>query len=480
MKNTLRTFATAVFLNAGVAFAQNITLDNTFNPGIGPEGTVLTIAVQNDEKILIGGQFNKFNGGPNLSLRAVRLNNDGTLDSTFSPNGVLGTIYTILIQSDSKMLFVGGQRNAWPANNVGVIRLNQDGSLDSTFDMQGAGFNNSVIHGVIQPDGKIIVCGMFTQFNGNTTNRIARLNSNGTIDTTFNIGTGLNMEPRSMLLQADGKILVCGLFDRYNGIARKSILRLNADGSLDDTFDPGTTFTDDVRRMAIQSDGKIVVTGNLRQNFPIGVIRPLIARLNSNGTLDTSFNPGTGFSAQPGALYIQPDGKIIVAGDFVIYNSDSIRGICRLNSDGILDTTFNPGTGFQRASNPGLSFVNTMLVQPSGKILVGGGFETFNGIERKNIARLNAFAPTVSVKESMQKTNVLIYPNPAKDFIQIEGITQNAKYAIMDFAGKIIFEGNMQNVSETIDVSALANGIYFLQITENGNRIANQKMIIGR
>lgn len=480
MKNILRIFIAAAMVHAGVVSAQRITLDNTFNVGEGPDDRVLTIAAQSDEKILIGGQFNKFNNGPNLSIRLVRLNNDGSLDENFTTNGVIGQIYKILIQNDGKIICIGGQRNAWPFNNVGVVRLNQNGSLDSTFDMKGAGFNNSVIHGVLQPDGKIIVCGMFTQFNGNTQNRIARLNADGTLDATFNVGSGLNMEARTMALQADGKILVCGLFDRYNGIARKSIVSLNTDGSIDNTFDPGTAFTDDVREMAIQSDNKIIVTGNLKQNFPIGVIRPRIARLNSDGTLDATFNPGNGFDAQPAAMHIQSDGKIIVAGDFITYNSDTIRGICRLNANGTLDTTFNPGNGFQRSSNPGLSFVNSMLVQANGKILVGGTFETFDGISRKNIARLNGLASTVSVKETMQHTNLFIYPNPANDVIQIEGHPQHAQYAILDFAGKIVYEGNLHNNTETIDASIFANGMYVLQVTKNGNKIASKKIVIGR
>lgn len=473
-------FATAI-LNFG-AMAQNITLDNTFNPGVGPDGAVSAIAVQNDEKILIGGQFNKFNSGPNLSLRAVRLHPNGLLDTSFSAgsSNVLGTVYSILIQNDGKLLFVGAQRNAWPANNVGVVRLNPNGSLDTTFNMQGAGFNNSVIDGVLQPDGKLIVCGMFTQFNGNTLNRIARLNTNGTLDATFNIGTGLNMEPRTIALQADGKILVCGLFDRYNGIARKSIVRLNADGTLDDTFDPGTTFTDDVRKMAIQADGKIIVGGNLKQNFPFGVIRPRIARLNVNGTLDTSFNTGNGFNAQPNEFHIQSDGKIIVVGDFTAYHTDTVKGICRLNPDGSLDTTFNPGSGFYKTTNPGLSFVNTMLVQPTGKILVAGNFDGFSGNERKNIARLNGLGSTVFVKESTQNATIFIYPNPTSDFLLIEGDLQNTQYVVLDFLGRVVYENSLQNNLEKVDVSGFPSGMYFVKITQNGNNLASQKIIISR
>ena len=481
MKKYFLSLAALVLINV-VGISQNITLDSSFDPGVGPDGAVLAVAVQSDEKVFIGGLFNKFNGGSNLSLRAVRLNSNGTLDATFSTasSGVLGTVYSILIQNDGKILFVGAQRNAWPANNVGVIRLNQNGSLDSTFNMQGAGFNNSVLNGVLQPDGKLIVCGTFTQFNGNTQNRIARLNSDGTLDATFNPGTGFNMEARALALQADGKILVGGLFESFNGTTRNHIARLNADGSLDTTFDPGNTFTDDIRKIAIQADGKIIVGGSLKENFPIGVIRPRIARLNADGTLDSSFNPGNGFNQQPNAFHIQTDGKIIVAGDFTTYNTDTIKGICRLNTNGGLDTTFNPGTGFQAISNPGLSFVNAMAVQTNGKIVAAGNFDSYNGTGRTRVARLIGIPVQVSLNETTENQSIAFYPNPANNFLNLEGIPQNSNLKIVDITGKIVFESTLQNYFERIDVSTLNNGIYFIQVTNNGSIIAVEKIIIRR
>lgn len=481
MKKYLLSLAALVLINV-LGFTQNITLDSSFDPGVGPDGAVLAVAVQNDEKVYVGGLFDKFNGGSNLSLRAVRLNSNGTLDATFSTasSGVLGTVYSILIQNDGKIIFVGPQRNAWPSNNVGVIRLNQNGSLDSTFNMQGAGFNNSVLHGVLQPDGKLIVCGTFTQFNGNTQNRIARLNSDGTLDASFNPGTGFNLETRAVALQADGKILVGGLFTSFNGTTRNRIARLNADGSLDTTFDPGNFFTDDIRKIAIQADGKIIVGGNLKENFPIGVIRPRIARLNTNGTVDTTFDPGNGFDAQPNDFHIQTDGKIIVAGDFITYNTASIKGICRLNTNGGLDTTFNPGTGFQAISNPYLSFVNAMAVQTNGKIVTGGNYDSYNGTARNRVARLIGIPVQVSVNETKENNSILFYPNPANDLLNLEGIPQNANIYIVDFAGKIVIERTVQNYFERIDVSSLNSGIYFLHLVNNGNRITSEKIIIRR
>src|SRR5690606_36450331 len=152
--------------------------------------------------------------------------------------------------------------------------------------------NNSVLSTVIQADGKIIVGGDFTSFNGTIINRIARLNTDGTLDTDFNPGTGFNYGVRSTVIQVDGKIIVGGGFTSFNGTIINRIARLNTDGTLDTDFNPGTGFSSGVYSTALQVDGKIIVGGDFT-SFN-GVSRGRIARLNTDGTLDTDFNPGTG------------------------------------------------------------------------------------------------------------------------------------------------------------------------------------------
>ena len=209
-----------------------------------------------------------------------------------------------------------------------IIRLNTGGTIDNTFNI-GGGFNNSVASIILQPDNKILVGGIFTSYSGVTSNYIIRLNSNGTIDNTFNIGTGFDSYVQSIILQPDNKILVGGNFTSYNGVARNNIIRLNSDGSIDNTFNIGTGFNNFVWPMISQTDGKILVGGNFTSYN--GVTRNRIVRLNSDGTIDNAFNIGTGFTSDTlTTMILQPDGKILVGGSFTSYNSTTRNRITRL------------------------------------------------------------------------------------------------------------------------------------------------------
>jgi uncharacterized delta-60 repeat protein len=188
-------------------------------------------------------------------------------------------------------------------------------------------------------------------------------------------------------VQADGKILVGGGFSTLGGQSRNNIGRLNADGTPDTNFNPGAGGVGYlyVDSLAVQADGKILVGGNFSTLG--GQTRNRIGRLNADGTLDTSFNPGAGGFYPYVYVYslaVQADGKILVGGQFATLGGQSRNNIGRLNADGTLDTGFNPGAGGQ---------VLSLAVQADGKILVGGGFSTLGGQSRTNIGRLNNTAP---------------------------------------------------------------------------------------
>src|SRR5690606_5337296 len=217
-----------------------------------------------------------------------------------------------------------------------LVRLNSNGTLDTSFYVEPE-FNDYVQSVILQPDGKILVGGNFTTFNGTAQNRIARLNSDGTLDTSFNIGTGFNEWVRRITLQPDGKILVGGGFTAFNGTAQNSLVRLNSDGTLDTSFNLGGGFDNVVTPITLQPDGKILVGGSFT-TFN-GTAQNRIARLNSDGTLDTSFNIGTGFNSFVPSIALQPDGKILVGGNFTVFNGTTQNRITRLNSDGTLDTS---------------------------------------------------------------------------------------------------------------------------------------------
>ena len=152
----------------------------------------------------------------------------------------------------------------------------------------GTGANATITKLLLQPDGKIIVVGNFTSYNGTSINRIVRLNTDGSIDATFNVGAGANSQIYSAALQSDGKVLIGGTFGSYKGTARAKLARINTNGTIDAGFTVGTGPDSWTYAMAVQPDGKIIIVGNFSVYNGTTVNR--IARLTSTGSLDASFN----------------------------------------------------------------------------------------------------------------------------------------------------------------------------------------------
>ena len=379
-----------------VMFSLNTTAQNagdndpTFNPidvsfgdSEGANSYIYTSALQSDGKIIIGGTFSTYNGTARSKIS--RLNTDGSLDTTFnSGTGANSTVQTTAIQPDGKII-IGGyftSYNGLATNRI--ARLNIDGSLDATFNV-GTGANSGVFATTIQSDGKIIIGGYFTSYNGDTINRIARLNTDGSLDTSFDPGAGANNGVLTTALQPDGKIIIGGYFTSYNGIARKGIARLNDNASVDTTFNPGTGVngsTPVIYSTALQFDGKVIIGGDFSSYN--GTATNRIARLNSDGNIDTTFNLGTGPDYGIRTIAIQPDGKVIIGGSFNSFNGLVRKSVVRLYANGVLDSAFNPVTGAPASGNP----VYTSILQPDGKIIIAGQFYYINNIEKTGIARL--------------------------------------------------------------------------------------------
>ena len=211
-----------------------------------------------------------------------------------------------------------------------MIRLNIDGSKDTSFDI-GTGFNSTVRTISIQSDGKIFVGTSSSTYQGIVIRGLIRLNTDGSRDTSFDIGTGVNNPIESIILQSDGKIIVGGSFTTYQLTSVNRIMRLNTDGSRDTSFDIGTGFDDSVSLLSTQSDGKIIVGGNYTTYQ--GISANKLIRLNTDGSRDTSFDIGTGFDSFINTISIQSDGKIILGGFFTSYQGISANRIITLNGD---------------------------------------------------------------------------------------------------------------------------------------------------
>ena len=316
-------------------------VDPSFDPGIGVTtgGTINAVAIQGDGKMVLGGSFTSYNGVSSNGI--VRIQSDGGLDTSFNfGTGFRGTLQNavnaLAIQSDGKIL-VGGEFTTYNGvSRTRLARINSDGSLDTSFN-PGTILNNTVFALAIQSDGKILVGGSFLSLN-----RLARFNSDGTLDSPFH--TTVNNTVFAVAVQTDGKILLGGSFTSFNGTGRFYFARVNSDGSLDNLFNPSSFVTPNgaVRSLVIQSDGKIVVGGLFKDfSFP-----SILARVNSDGSTDLSFNP-LAFGNFVSALAIQGDGKILATGSFNLNFGGGItrNGVIRVNNDGSLDASFDPGAG---------------------------------------------------------------------------------------------------------------------------------------
>jgi uncharacterized delta-60 repeat protein len=261
-------------------------------------------------------------------------------------------------------------------------------------------------------------------------------------------------------IQSDGKIIIGGWFTSYDGTTRNDIARLNSDGTLDGTFNLnlGTAlYESGVYTTSIQSDGKIIIGGFWYADIEIIAING-IARLNADGTLDGTFNPGSGANNYVRTTAIQSDGKIIIGGQFTSYNGVARNRIARLNADGTLDGTFNPGTGTN-------DDVRTSSIQSDGKIIIGGDFTSYDGTGRNRIARINVNAPLNTT--IFEKNAVAIYPNPTNSKVFFDNSNYTfIEVAIYNHLGQEVaitsFNSNINN--QEIDMSGLATGVYVLRL----------------
>jgi uncharacterized delta-60 repeat protein len=419
------------------AWAQSTSplVDLTFNSeGSGIDGGIVEqIVPQPDGKILICGNFTQFNGEQKSYI--ARLNADGSVDESFSA-GVSYWVRTMALQPDGKIIIGGFFNNVEAATRNLIARLNSDGSLDYSFD-PGTGASGTLGTGIdgksdpfifytaLQPDGKILITGNFTTYNGVGRNGIARLNTNGTLDVTFNVGGGLNYASwgRSILVQSNNQIILTGWFTSYNGGGFNRMVRINPDGSADPTFTPYFGDKTAVYTCVQLANGQYIVAGHCENTN--NYFTNDIARLNADGSYDYSFHASANDKVE--TIRLQPDGKIVMAGYFSLADGIDVSSVARLNPDGSLDRSF-----FANFDN----FEWYTCILPTGKILFGGGSYTVDGISRPGIVRLN--------------------PGPSLFDPQRDGTTYNASIATVNNVTYVLqcktsaTQGSWTDVSSTV------------------------------
>jgi uncharacterized delta-60 repeat protein len=379
------------------------------NTAVYSSSAISDYGFQQDGKIIVLANY-----------QIMRLNADGTLDTSFASiaNGLLKDF---VFQTDGKIIVVGQFTSVENISCNNIFRLNTDGSVDTTFNAGGTGAlfgtGTTNIHTIEKlSNGKMLILGNFGGYNGVPRSSIAVLNQDGTLDTTFNPGSGFIYESNGnannlnlLAIQPDGKFFLGGQFSIYNGTTVNRLIRINPDGTLDNTFLTGAGFRypytaptngslqyaeGDIYSMVIQPDGKLVIGGNFESYN--GVYQRNIMRLNADGTIDASFHNKmvtcvdiTTYSGSPirrgevTKMVQAPDGKIIIGGGFIRYNYAQTGNVARIEANGDLDLTFDQGTGFNNT-------VNSSAILPDGKIMVAGNFTKYFGVDTKGVARLNA------------------------------------------------------------------------------------------
>lgn len=487
--------------------------------------------------------------------------NPGQLDSTFgtagkviaNPYGYM-ELYASAVQPDGKIVSVGRSKNGTDFNFC-AMRFNANGSTDTTFgtngaffvDMRGGGYFDSANAVIIQPDGKIIVGG-FASINTNPGVcyfGLIRLNPNGILDSTFGTGgktsfpvgvggSDIDNRIKQLALQPDGKIIAVGSAYNNSTLDDFAIVRLNIDGSLDTDFSNDGKATVDYQGLGeaailvkVESSGKILVAGNVRNDF--GMVRfyddgsidttygtsgkilvattniftssivagtfqqdgkavmlgtngndVAICRINVDGSFDTAFgvsgkvitdiDNSSGDAGSSGFL-IQPDGKIIATA-LCSTGGTNYFATLRYTDAGVLDTTFSNDGKVLTNMASGFNSAMSAVLQPDGKLVIGG----FAGFSSQTGFALARYGTGILGTTQFERSFIKLYPNPTLDKVSIVSTNVDltkAEYCVVDQLGKTILNGKLITTNQ-IDLSGLNAGVYFIKVENESFKIIKQ------
>jgi uncharacterized delta-60 repeat protein len=338
-----------------------------------------------------------------LVFIAVSLRAQNPIDG-FAPSLTAGAntpqVWSVSTRPDGDII-VGGHFSAVDSvGRVNLARLRPNGVVVAFTTISNAAPSDVIYQTALQSDGKILITGNFNAISGQPRSQLARLNADGSLDPNFAPVAGGGSYIWKLKLQSDGKILVSGDFNQIAGQNRSGFARLNGNGSIDAAFSPNPNAL--VSAIAELPDGKLIVGGAFTQIA--GQSRPRIARLNVDGSLDPTFNPPV-VPGEVTSVVVQPDGRIVIGGSFLQIDGQSRTNLARLETNGSLDLSFNP--------SPNL-VVHALALQPDGKILVAGGFTKLGSTNQRHIGRVN---PDGSPDASFLNYSL---PNLAVEMVSVE------------------------------------------------------------
>jgi uncharacterized delta-60 repeat protein len=365
----------------------------------------------NNKSLLVGGRFL---GYDKYYRSVVKVFSGGSVDDSFVVgNGILGLnqiVYITEIDNNNGSYFIGGSFSSYnnvPANNF--VKVTNLGTIDSSFNY-GSGFNSDVLSIKLQSDGKILVGGNFSSYNGVNCNRIVRLNIDGSIDNTFSIGTGFNGGVSDIKITNDNLIYVGGSFDTYQGLNYRGIVRIDLNGSIDTTFNTLNNFPtfSSVLRIII-SDNNSVYLGGSFSSYSSTTANNML-KLTSGGTIDTSFNIGSGFNSTIIDMCLDSLGDIYAVGGFTTFTGSTNQYMIKLKPNGSKDTTFNNASRF--SGNNFISPIRSVFVDSNGRIFIGGRFTTYSLNFVSNLITLDSvgnFDTSFNFWGSILGTSSLVY-----------------------------------------------------------------------
>jgi uncharacterized delta-60 repeat protein len=362
------------------------SMDDAFNAGSGCNGPVLCLTLRANGKVIAGGAFTQVDGQNRVGL--AQFNKDGTLDSFDAPALAPGDVVLAAAEQPDNKLIVARTRLVEGFLRGQLVRLRVDGGLDQGFAGGILQADAPIRTVALQGDGSIIVGGAFTSLGDAPRNYLARVDSAGALDPSFQ--PGLNGPVNCVVLLQDGRFYCGGAFTHVEGLPSVYLARLGPDGTPDETFTAGAGNLvcngTGVASVAIQGDGKPILSGDFSVLYGRG--RTGLVRLSIDGMVDDSYDPKVPTGDAVHAVVLQPDGKAIIGGDFtrlanpLCCSTFDRKGIARLHRDGSVDTSFNPGQGLQPPE------VLALALQPDLRVLVGGAFTNANGLTRIGLSRL--------------------------------------------------------------------------------------------
>ena len=453
-------------------------LDLSFRTTPQVSGTINAVVRQPDGKLVLGGDFTELNGQPAHQL--ARLTSSGELDASFSAAANLSPfpVSCLALQTDGRVL-AGTVRS--------LRRYKADGSLDPDFSLYANSDNQKTFNVgamAVQTDSHILIAGYFSggsQYSSQTV-PLMRLTSSGEPDQTFNVvrnsALGDLYQANAVVVQPDGRIVTTGYFSLVNQGTVTRVVRYNASGALDPSFNNSSlitqrnvrgTFSGQVSTLALQPDGKLLLGG--RFDAVNGTDRQQLARLTANGELDTDFALRVAFTGPVNTLTLQPNGRILVGGNFSTTDLTGARNnMTRLLENGQTDESFDSFGNTNGA-------VNALLVEPDGDIVLAGDFTTVSF--QPNIGVVRITAPHVlhvgAPAAVAERTSVWPVPAHSVLHVALDRSAQPLSVELLDALGKQVYKQPVTNAADmTLNVEQLPAGMYLLRVSYSAGIVSRR------